>query len=248
MFCVLLPVAKGTDPNEVVLCIKKIREDVGDAMKIIVILNPATEKGTLKDLLNWDSHTIIETCCFKQISFALNHAINKHPHDYYIRMDVDDVWLKGRIARLRYSASKGVDVIFGSAIIGRSLTIANERWVSKLWFKNSIVHPAVTFSRRFILKANGYSAPSAGQDYELWLRTVGSRRFMSGANIRAVYDSEPHIEYIVKKSSTTHISKTNTHFLEIGWKFKAFIKDGRILMLLGSLVSLLKGCLNAIIR
>lgn len=240
MISVLIPVKSRTPINLVENCVKNIYLDTNGIFRIILIINPESEFSRFSFLLNEFSNLYIEYSRFPQISFSLNFAINKYPSSYYVRMDIDDIWLPGRTSDILIHSSNKVDVLIGGAVIGKSIFLPSYKHISLLWIKNSIVHPAVMFSDRFIILANGYLTSSSGQDYELWLRTIFLKSFRDKHNIKIAYSNIPYIEYRLNASSETSLKKNQTYLSSFLWKLNLAIKHFNIFLFGGSLLSLLK--------
>lgn len=130
----------------------------------------------------------------KKLAHNLNFAISKAKGKYVARMDADDISKKERIKiQVEYMEKhKDVDVLasfaktFGDSKIVKRSPCSHEGIKAALLFSNPICHPTVMFRKESIDFTYDEKCV-AGQDYELWTRIVGRKKFNAISNVLLDY-------------------------------------------------------------
>lgn len=120
----------------------------------------------------------------KKLAHNLNFALSKANGKYVARMDADDIARKNRISEqvLYMEQHLDVDLIaayaktFGDSSILKSAPSQHEDIFAELLFTNPICHPTVMLRKSTIDYLYDESC-AAGQDYELWARIIGNKKF-----------------------------------------------------------------------
>lgn len=120
----------------------------------------------------------------RKLAHNLNIAMSKAKGEYVARMDADDISRKNRIKKqVEYlEVHKDIDVVatfaktFGDSAIVKKSVCSHDGIKATLLFTNPICHPTVMFRKSTIDYAYDESC-AAGQDYELWTRIIGRKKF-----------------------------------------------------------------------
>lgn len=152
--------------------------------EVVYHLDPSDTSLDLLSSLRSPNFKLIRTS--KRIGFAagLNLALAACKHDKVLRMDSDDITLPWRW-KIQVKALDEVDFHFGSIIhkFGSGpgsilvphypvrLTTPTFRSIAR--YRNPGFHPAVAFRKKTVTDLGGYRDALA-EDYDLWLRALGS--------------------------------------------------------------------------
>lgn len=117
----------------------------------------------------------------RDLNFSLDLGIHVARGDYLARMDSDDIMAPDRIeVQLNFMSTHPDVAVVGSfyELIDLDvnvrervqLPISDEQIRKRLFYRNSICHPAVMFRTDLIRRAGGYRGGKNSEDYDLWAR------------------------------------------------------------------------------
>lgn len=154
-------------------------------MEIIIVDDASTDR-TVEIIrgINDPRIRLYENSVNRKLAHNLNFAISVAQGDYIARMDADDVSRKDRIkTQVSYMEKhQDIDVLasfaktFGDSSITKKSPSSHSDIHATLLFTNPICHPTVMFRKRTMDYRYDENC-AAGQDYELWARIVGSKKF-----------------------------------------------------------------------
>ena len=133
---------------------------------------------------------IIENKTNQGLAKSLNKAIKASRGKYIARMDSDDISLTKRLhTQLNFmKKNKDIDLVgSNSFIINDNNKIINKSHlplkvedIKKSIFKfNPIIHPSVFAKKNFFIKNLYNSEYKKCQDYELWMRSISTHKFLN---------------------------------------------------------------------
>ena len=133
---------------------------------------------------------IIENKTNLGLAKSLNKAIQASRGEYIARMDSDDISLPQRLyTQLKFmKKNKNIDLVgSNSYIIDNNNKIINQSQlplkfedIKKSIFKfNPIIHPSVFAKKKFFFKNLYNSKYKKCQDYELWMRSISTHKFLN---------------------------------------------------------------------
>lgn len=125
------------------------------------------------------------------VACALNTGLTRARGDYVARMDADDIAFPPRLARqiefLDRSPAIGLCaclVEFGGDAQANAGYALHVEWINSLisaedialnrFIESPLAHPSVVFRRALVDQFGGYAEGDFPEDYELWLRWLGS--------------------------------------------------------------------------
>lgn len=162
--------------------IESILAQTYENFEIIVVVNCSNDNTmNILDKFNDCRIKIYETnIC--QLNFNLNYALSKATGKYIARIDADDIAVCDRFLKQIECVDKyNYDVIGSNVeyIDENSNTIGYKHYPEKneeirkhIYYKSTIVHPAVMYKKDVILKYSGYMGGKVSEDYDLWIRLM----------------------------------------------------------------------------
>ena len=159
-----------------------------------------------------------------QLSFNLNYAANLSCGNYLVRMDSDDVAKKNRLSVLydQILSNDFPDVIgsnadlinqYGEKVGETKVETNSERIVSRLIYRNQLIHPSVAIKKESLIKLRGYLGGFNSEDYDLWLRA--SRLKMKIINVDSILIEYRISEFQVKGSLLAHAESLSYKIREL---------------------------------
>lgn len=183
--------------------------EVGNDIELLIIDDHSLD-GSEEILKEFQAQTsklnMIRNKQNQGLGYCLSLGTEKAKGKYIIRMDADDICIKGRIAKQISFLEENpeIDIVGGAAIeinefgqpglLRKRPTQHDE--IAKVIWANPLIHATVAFRKDRILKVGNYNPKlRRRQDYDLWFRCLS-------AGLRFANLSEPLIYY--RFSSNSH--------------------------------------------
>ena len=170
--------------------IESILNQTHQNFEFIIVADGGNDDKFITKQFKDDRISIIKHEKTKGIAHSLNEAIKQSTGEYIIRMDADDISEPRRIERQVAYMEGHPDIDVSSAFyvkFGNKHKITREAFTkpddvkAKLFFMNTIAHPAVIARKSSVIDGGYTYDPSfeRAEDYELWDRMVLDGRKIS---------------------------------------------------------------------
>ncbi|WP_119396451.1 glycosyltransferase family 2 protein [Salinibius halmophilus] len=172
--------------------IESVISDMPSRTEMIIVDDGSTDNTfeLIKAYCNVDNVRVISFRESKGLPAALNAAISAAKGEYIVRMDADDINVKGRIAAVvnelknercslvGTSARKFINSVDRKVTVyGRELRVpkTNEEVKAHILFDSPFIHPTVGFTKVSWYSVGGYDENiTYSQDYDLWVKFLKS--------------------------------------------------------------------------
>lgn len=151
-----------------------------------IIIDDCSTDGTNKILqeIRDDRVILLHNDKNMKLAYSLNRCLDIAKGDFIFRMDADDISLPNRVEKQvdYFLSHPDIDILgcnavtFGAFASHMVYPETHEEIKAGLLFNNSLCHPAVAF-RKSTLDYRYDESFAASQDYELWTRLIGIKKF-----------------------------------------------------------------------
>lgn len=146
---------------------------------------------------------------------SLDKAIKQTHSEFIVRMDADDIADRERLAKIKNSFNKNIDLIFSKYEVVNAqgvhikysapVNYTSRQIKKKLFLNNFICHPSVAFRKKAYFASGGYSDIRVSEDIDLWIRMIKKGYVFKGIN-------DSLVKYRIRNNSMTTSNYYRTHF------------------------------------
>lgn len=188
-FSVLMSLYDKEKPSYLEACLESLANQTVKADEIVLVYDGPINKTLSTVVDRWSMLLPIKIVALKRnvgLGRALNEGMKHCTYDYIMRMDTDDICEMNRFALQSAFMDSNPDLdISGSCIrefIGdknnivseRRVPLSNEEIKKFARYKNPFNHMTVIFKKSSVQSVGGYQHHYLMEDYNLWLRLLGS--------------------------------------------------------------------------